>query len=184
MVLLPDNVSTEPLPSLRGEGDYSTPTFDVVYRAEFPRLAGALYAMSGVRSLAEDVAQDAFAHAWSRWPRVCKSPSPVGWVYVTAFRLLKRRTRRWQQTAISPVRDPPDSSQGTDQRIDLLQALRTLPSSQQQVVVLRHILGLSTIEVAQRLDTTEIAVRSTLHRAVVALRGALNLSSQGVDDGN
>jgi RNA polymerase sigma-70 factor (ECF subfamily) len=130
--------------------------------------------MSGVRLLAEEVTQDAFAHAWSRWPRVRDSPSPAGWAYVTAFRLLNRALRRHRRAFMATAPGDSDHSSSTEQRVDVLRALRGLPASQQQAVVLRHLLGFSTAEAAERLGIRETAVRSTLHRGVVSMRRALH----------
>jgi RNA polymerase sigma-70 factor, ECF subfamily len=173
MVLMEDDVSTELPPIPWAPMAAPAIGFDALYATEFPRLAGVLYAMGGSRSLAEEVAQDAFAHAWARWSRVSASPSPAGWVYTTAFRLMRRRLRFGRRPPPAPLRPHADAVEGTEQRIDLLAALRTLPASQQQVVALRHLLGLSTGEVAERLDLTETAVRSTLHRAMLSLRVTL-----------
>src|ERR1700727_2399685 len=80
MVLMEDDVSTELPPIPWAPMAAPAVGFDALYATEFPRLAGVLYAMGGSRSLAEEVAQDAFAHAWARWSRVSASPSPAGWV--------------------------------------------------------------------------------------------------------
>src|ERR1700690_2752561 len=112
MVLLPIDASIEEIQVVAHE--CAAAEFDVLYRDEFPRLAGALYAMSGVRSLAEDVAQDAFAHAWSRWARVAASPCPAGWVYTTAFRLLQRRMRS-RRAPVAQIGGTRDASERTDE---------------------------------------------------------------------
>jgi RNA polymerase sigma-70 factor, ECF subfamily len=61
--------------------------------------------------------------------------------------------------------------------LSLRQALHTLPNEQREVVVLRHLVGLSPGEIATRLDKTESAVHGLHHRG----RGALKaeLSRQG-----
>ena len=52
-------------------------------------------------------------------------------------------------------------------------ALSRLDPSQQEVVVLRFLLGLSLREVALTMDKTVAAVKSLQHRGLEALRGAL-----------
>jgi RNA polymerase sigma-70 factor (ECF subfamily) len=148
-----------------------TPSFEEVYLSERGRLVGLLTAMGGNRALAEDVAQDAFARAWARWERVRRSPSPAGWVYRTAFRMHRRRTRR--ADVVPGRREAHDAVDDAGIRLDLLAALRGLPRRQRQLIVLRHIGGLPTSEVAQLLGMREGAVRAGVHRAVVALRTAL-----------
>jgi len=52
-------------------------------------------------------------------------------------------------------------------------ALSRLDPSQQEVMVLRFLLGLSLREVALTMDKTVGAVKSLQHRGLKALRGAL-----------
>jgi RNA polymerase sigma-70 factor (ECF subfamily) len=148
--------------------------FDVMYRAELGRLIVALRAMGGSRSGAEEVAQDAFAHAWARWGRVSRSPSPAGWVYVTAFRMLRRRRPR--QPTFLRLGGGDDHSDVVGDRVDVARALRRLPGPQREVVVLRYLLGLSTAEVATHLGVAAGTVRVRLHRGVTALRAELATS--------
>lgn len=151
----------------------STEGFDVLFDQEVSRLVSTLYAMSGSLPLAEDVAQDAFAHAWSRWSRVRESPSPAGWVYTTAFRIMRRRLILHRRPPITIAARPVDPTTSSEDRADLLEALRTLSKAQQRAVVLRFYVGMSTADVAERLNTSEGAVRSTVHRGMLRLRAAL-----------
>ena len=52
-------------------------------------------------------------------------------------------------------------------------ALATLPADQRQVVVLRHVLGLSPVEIAQRLGRTDSSVHGLHHRGRRALCAGL-----------
>lgn len=165
----------------RDAGAAQSAAFDRFYHEEFSRLAGTLYAMGGSRSLAEEVAQDAFAHAWSRWSRVSVGPSPAGWVYTTAFRMLRRRAFRERRKLPATEREPSDPSAEANRRIDIANALRELPVAQRRVVVMRYLVDLSTAEVAERLGTSEDAVRSTLHRARHRLQTLLEHPTGGDD---
>lgn len=148
--------------------------FDVLFDQELTRLVSTLYAMGGSLALAEDVAQDAFAHAWARWSRVRESPSPAGWVYTTAFRMMRRRLLLRRRPPGTVAAYPFDPTARSEDRADLLKALRTLSKVQQRAVVLRFFLGMSNAEVAERLNTSEGAVRSTVHRGMLRLRAALD----------
>lgn len=61
----------------------------------------------------------------------------------------------------------------TTARQSIQDALATLPHAQREVVVLRHFLGLSCGEIAERLDRTEAAVHNLHHRGRANLRKAL-----------
>ncbi len=45
----------------------------------------AVLASVGNRQLAEDLVADAFAKAWSSWPKVGRHPAPQAWVVRTAL---------------------------------------------------------------------------------------------------
>jgi RNA polymerase sigma-70 factor, ECF subfamily len=60
-----------------------------------------------------------------------------------------------------------------EQRWGLWDALEALPQAQREVVVLRHLVGLSPPEIAQHLDRTEASVHGLHHRARHALRQEL-----------
>lgn len=69
----------------------------------------------------------------------------------------------------SPVLSlPPDETSGA-----LSIALRALPASQQEVIRLRHIAGLSTVEVARATGRSMEATRALLSRGLANLRGVL-----------
>ena len=63
---------------------------------------------------------------------------------------------------------PADDS-GHDRRWGLEQALDTLPEDQRDVVVLRHLVGLSPGEIADRMGRTESSIHGLHHRARRAL---------------
>jgi RNA polymerase sigma-70 factor (ECF subfamily) len=56
----------------------------------------------------------------------------------------------------------------------LRDALAALPEEQREVIVLRHVLGLSPGEIAGRLGRTEPSVHGLHHRGRGALRTALS----------
>ncbi len=57
-----------------------------------------------------------------------------------------------------------------DARLDLLDAIATLPARQAEAVTLRHLQGLSTREAAQAMGCAEGTVKATLSHAIAALR--------------
>ncbi len=67
----------------------------------------------------------------------------------------------------------PSDDSGHDRRRGLEQALETLPEDQRDVVVLRHLVGLSPGEIADRMGRTESSIHGLHHRARVALRREL-----------
>ena len=75
------------------------------------------------------------------------------------------------EEVIESSRPADDSSH--DRRSGLEQALETLPEDQRNVVMLRHLVGLSPGEIAHRMGRTESSIHGLHHRARVALRREL-----------
>lgn len=73
----------------------------------------------------------------------------------------------------APADAPEDRLDAQARRAHLQRALRLLPGPQREVIVLRDLEGLSTREVAGVVHISEASVKQRLHRARVALRGAL-----------
>jgi RNA polymerase sigma-70 factor, ECF subfamily len=62
---------------------------------------------------------------------------------------------------------------GRDRRWGLEQALEALPEEQRNVVVLRHLVGLTPGEIATRMGRTEASIHGLHHRARKALKREL-----------
>jgi RNA polymerase sigma-70 factor, ECF subfamily len=62
---------------------------------------------------------------------------------------------------------------GSERVRDLRDALEKLPYDQREVLILRHLAGLSPPEIAQMLDKTEAAIHGLHHRARNAFKDAL-----------
>lgn len=71
----------------------------------------------------------------------------------------------------APTRAADDA--GRDRRWGLEQALEVLPDEQRQVVVLRHLVGLSPGEIAARMGRSEASIHGLHHRARETMRREL-----------
>ena len=154
--------------------------FDAFYRAEYGRLAGSLRLACGDRSTAEELAQETFVRAYLAWSRL--DDRPTGWLYRTAFNLLRRR---WKLSRRRPATLPLAQELGPDavpSRLVLVAALGRLPLDQRTAVVARYVLGLSTEEAAVMLHRTPGALKALLHRAVTALRSDADLLAKEGSD--
>jgi len=145
--------------------------FDEFYRAHWGRLAGTLRLLSGETMTADELAQEAFTRAWVHWDRVRTMERPEGWLYVTGFRLARRRLAR---EARRPLPDQVDGSFSPDvalaDRVALTDALAALPLRQRQAVVARHVLGYDGPQAAALLGMRPAAFRQLLSRALRDLR--------------
>ncbi len=149
-----------------------TLTFDDLYAAHYADLTVQLYAYFGDRQEAQDVVQEAFCRALTRWPAVSNYDDPVAWVRRVAWNLALSKWRR-ARTALSFLRRQRPAEEHvagpTPERVALMAALATLPPTQRRAVVLHYLADLSIAEIAEREGVAAGTVKSWLHRA----RGAL-----------
>lgn len=143
--------------------------FSEFYLAGRDRCLRAVVA-SGLRpDEAEEAVAEAFARAWSHWRRVRALERPEAWVVRTAVNANISWWRRHRRE--SPVAELPDGARADgEDRTDLLAAVRRLPPRQREVVVLRHLLDLSTQQTAHHLGIAPGTVASQLHKAMANLR--------------
>ena len=156
--------------------------FDEFYQSAFGRLVGQVYLVTGDLGDAEDVVQEAFARASVRWAQVRDYAGPEQWVRRVAMNLaldgLRRARRRLAVLARlgpSPVA-PPISVE----RVALAEALRTLPRSYRQVIVLHHLLELPVEQVARELGIPTGTVKGRLSRGRRALAARLDPAAEEV----
>ncbi len=134
----------------------------------------AVTASVGDQHLSEELVAEAFAKAWTAWPKVSRHPAPTAWVVRTALNTgvsWWRKRRRELPLADHDVAGPADSVAGVD--ISVLDALRRLPKREREVVVLRVLLDLDAETTAQVLGITAGTVGTHLSRAVASMRASL-----------
>jgi len=149
--------------------------FQEFFLEHYSRVRRALIVAFGSPELAEDATQEAFIRACVRWRRVRSMARPEAWVYVTATNVARdhlRRNRR-RESAVDhgdqgvATRDIADA---TIARVDVGQALVSLPPRQRLAVVLRYLADLTNNEVAHAMRCSTGTVKSTLHSALANLR--------------
>lgn len=149
----------------------AAPGYDRFFAEEFGRLVPMLYAVTGDRSRAEDLAQDALARAHERWNVVSGYERPGAWVRRVALNLASNSRRRdgREQRALRRVGARPradDLPSGDEQ---LWSLVRRLPGHQRWCVALHYVDDLSVAEVANVLEVSEGTVKTHLSRARVTL---------------
>jgi RNA polymerase sigma factor (sigma-70 family) len=148
------------------------PSFAEIYAAHYADLTVQLYAYFGDRQEAQDVAQEAFCRALSRWNSVAGYDDPVSWIRRIAWNLAISRWRR-ARTALTFLRrqpsDEPQVAGPSPERVALIAALGELPPAQRRAIVLHYLADLTTAEIAVRERVAEATVRSWLHRGRAAL---------------
>ncbi|MGW0650388.1 SigE family RNA polymerase sigma factor [Streptomyces umbrinus] len=145
--------------------------FDEFYTLAYPRLVRQLYAMTGDLPEAQDVVQEAFIKAWSRQGTFTSGHSQEAWIRTTARRLAVSRFRRMRRGVqlIQRHHEPRHAEGPSPEHIALVEALRTLPKKQRDVVVLHHLCDLSVEQIGAETGWPAGSIRVWLVRGRLAL---------------
>jgi RNA polymerase sigma-70 factor, ECF subfamily len=126
---------------------------------------------------AEDITQSVFL----KLIRVIGKYEPrevpfAAWIFRVAHNVAldQLRAKRTTPREHVGVSDHDRSQISRERGRDLRAALERLPEEQREVLVLRHIVGLSPPEIAEVIGKTESSVHALHHRGRLTLRGALS----------
>ncbi|MCM3617082.1 RNA polymerase sigma factor [Sutcliffiella horikoshii] len=145
------------------------------------------YRLSSKHHDVEDLVQEVFIRALRNLDRFKGEASPKTWLYsiaknvaIDAIRKSKRDKWKWL-LLIESEKVPENVTMETPEELyfiseeqkDLLNAIRSLKEAYQEVLIMRVIKELTVQETSAALGWTENKVRSTLHRARLALQAKL-----------
>ena len=125
---------------------------------------------------AEDIAQNVFVKIAPRIGKYEARDVPfAAWILRVARNaaLDQLRARRTVPCEEVRVQDDDRIRIGRERRKDLYRALALLPGEQREVLILRHIVGLSPVEIAEKLGKTESSIHGLHHRGRQSLQVAL-----------
>jgi RNA polymerase sigma-70 factor (ECF subfamily) len=146
--------------------------FESFYARERKPVVGLAFVLSGSRSGAEDLAQDAFLMAYTRWDTVGSYDDPGAWVRRVVSNNSVSTIRRRAAEARALVRFSGSGFAVPEMSTDAVTtwaAVRKLPKRQAQAIVLRYYDRSSVAEIARILDCSENTVKTHLRRAKKAL---------------
>jgi RNA polymerase sigma-70 factor (ECF subfamily) len=135
----------------------SVAAFEEFFSAEQRRLHEALFAITGTRSEAEDIGQEAFLRVWERWDRVSGMEDPAGYLHRAAINVFRDRSRRLV--------------------VAMKRSVRMAPRRQRAAIVLTEGLGYSAEEAGELLGIKGSTVRALHFQA----RSALSQSKETFD---
>ena len=156
-----------------------TTAFNELVRKYRPRVYSLALHLTGQRSDADDITQDAFLKAYHKLPEFEGRSEFFTWIYrITLHRALNaKRDRKRRRTvpmddprliaavAIDAEGDPERASQLRDRYRALLESFDQLSPLLQTTVVLTTLQGLSYKEAAVVLETTEGTIAWRVHEA-------------------
>ena len=164
----------------RGDHD----AFGVLALAFVARLDAAARLILRDHELARDAVQDGFMRAWRNLPTLRDPDRFEAWLRGLIVRscidVLRRRGRRPIEVELLSIDGPAvaDISSLIADRELLDFALGRLPSEQRAVVVLHYYLGMPLPEVAGTLHIPVGTAKSRLHRALAAMRAAIDADTE------
>lgn len=151
--------------------------FTEFVRATAPRLHRAALLLTGDHHLTDDLTQATYAKVYASWRRVSRADDPLAYARRTLLNtyLSHRRLRRNTELPADPTLMPehPGTEDDPAARVDLLDALATLPPRDRALLVLRYWEDRSVADAAHDLGITEAAVRTRSSRALQRLRPLL-----------
>lgn len=149
--------------------------FEEFFRVENPALYRRLWLITGDRSEAEDIMQEAFLKLWERWERVGEIHDPAGYLYRTAMNIFRRRYRRGilairRSLAMTPAED--EFARAEDRQV-VRRILSTLTPRQRAALVLTEMLGFTSEEAGRALGIRAGTVRALAHQGRAAFAQAM-----------
>ena len=152
-----------------------TRDFRAFFEDEHRRLFKTLYFVTGDRSEAADLMQDAFLKLWERWDRIERIDDPVAYLFRVALNGSRMRARTARRAAARPMpfvvtRDAFDE---VDLREDVRRMLHALAPRQRAALVLLDLYGYGSEEAARIMGIRPSTVRAlaTQGRAVLRTTG-------------
>ncbi len=164
-------------------GDHAA--IEALYRTHYSTIYRYALFRVGSASAAEDVASQVFLGMVRHLPRFSWKDKPfVAWLYAIAQKQVAQHHRSagrampvvgldQAEALIADGAGPEATAQERERRLQLAGALRTLPDSQREVVLLRYVLSLSLAETAAAIDKSEGAVKQLQVRGLATLKEIL-----------
>ncbi len=147
-----------------------------LYATHYRRLVRLSVLLVRDPETAEEVVQDSFVAMHGRWRSLREPEHGLAYLRQTVVNRSRSVLRHRGVEARTPAYAPGDLPGAdehalvADRRRTVLEAMRSLPERQREVLALRYYLDLSEAEIAETLGISRGAVKSHASRGVAALR--------------
>jgi RNA polymerase sigma-70 factor (ECF subfamily) len=166
----------------RAVSSQDTAAFGELVRRHQSHVRNFLRKLSGDYTLADDLAQDCFMHAWDKLPTYSGRGSFIGWllkVAYTTFLQSKRKSRRYAEILESAghVADLETGGQSlpVDEVTDLDKFLAVLTEEERAIMVMSYACGLSHREIGDATDMPVGTVKSVIFRGKEKIRNSFDI---------
>lgn len=148
-------------------------------RDHYRFLMRSAWALTGSRSVAEDVVQDCFANAWKCRSQLRDVSLARPWLFQimrrSVFRHITPCTQSLEDSDEADLGEAPDT--GVDDRLDVVKALGRIAPIHREVLVLHYFDEMPTAQIAEALEIAPGTVLSRLARARGALKTVMSAPS-------
>lgn len=130
---------------------------------------------------ADDLAQDVFVHAISKLHALRTPSAFAGWIAMIARNRATDFHRRERPTSELDESNVAGGGASADKRmraLEVLAAIKRLPSTYHEALIMRLVEGMTGPEIAERTGLTAGSVRVNLHRGMKLLRVELGLEQE------
>lgn len=154
-------------------------SFDTFYRREYAPMLAIARALLRDGYSAEDLTQESFVAAHRNWDRISTYDDPKAWVRRVLINRVTSLHRRLGAELRALTRLGHDPNRGSvpelsPEATEVWEAVRRLPTRQQQAIVLHYVDQLTTEEIGHVLGCSSGAVKSHLHRGRLKLEQSLS----------
>lgn len=174
-----DGKSEKDLIALATEGNAEA--FGALYEKYIDQIYSYIYYRTSNGKDAEDLCSRVFIRALRHIERYEDRGYPFSaWLYRIAHNLVVNWYRDRDRTDEISLTDyfPPPTVDGSveekiesrDERAELLEILQKLPDDRKELLILKHVEGLTNLEIGQIMDRTEGAIKALYHRTLESLR--------------
>ncbi len=171
--------SESDLISLATEGN--SEAFGILYEKYIDQIYNYIYFRTSNGKDAEDICSRVFLRALRHIERYEDRGYPFSaWLYRIAHNLVVNWYRDSDRTDEVPLAEqyPPPTVDGTvEERIEmqdeedrLMAIINSLPDDRKELLILKHVEGLTNFEIGEIMDRTEGAVKALYHRTLESLR--------------
>lgn len=150
--------------------------FTEIYRSFAPMVHGIVLARVPFDEVG-DIVQDVFLTAYGKLGGLRDADALGGWLAAIARNHATEFYRRTKPT-IELLEHSAVSLRPEREAAEILDAIRSLPDSYRETLILRLVEGMSGNEIAERTGITPQSVRVNLHRGMQMLRQKLGISTK------
>ncbi|MEJ7707159.1 MAG: SigE family RNA polymerase sigma factor [Nocardioidaceae bacterium] len=162
--------------------------FDEFMNAQWAPLFRTAYLLTGDYQLAEDLLQTAFAKVFLSWSKIARMGQPAAYTRKIVTNQAMSWWRRRSSSEVPTIDIQGGSFAGHEDRVTqasaVWDALRSLPSRQRAVMVLRYYEDLSEAEIADTLGISTGSVKSHASAARAALAKRLGSLDHDLTNGD